>query len=190
MDKYKDLVADLEPYKQYLPMLKEYFTLSVEEKKVCEEMIKMLSCKTDEQVAQIMNHSRAALRTGGYTWQFDKAALKRFFDSLVTECEKQQKWTKAQWRQVAFKAAQQLEKQQEKLQEERQKVGRAVSVAGFAAERGATKARPTATDTKSRLHDFGEAARQLQNKATGITSGDIDKLQTILTGKRINDYTA
>lgn len=189
MEKYKDLVADLAPYKQYLPMLKQYFTTNVEERKVCDEMIEMLSCKTDEEVALIMSYSRGALRKGGYTWQFDKAALKRFFDSLVKECQKQQKWNTEQWMQVARNAAQALLHQQERTLQETKKLEYAISVAGFVAERGADKARLTAIDTKSRLRDFGAAARKLQEKSKDITDADIKKLEIILNGYRINDYT-
>lgn len=188
MELYKDLVVDLQPYHQYLPMLKQYFTTDVEEMRVRDEMIKLLSCKTDEQVAQNMIYSRGALRKGGYTWQFDKKALEKFFASLIAECQKQQKWTKQQWMQVAFNAARQLEQQQATLQHERDKVAHAVSVAGFAAEHGADKARITARDTKSRLRDFGAATRKLQQQSKAITDKDIEYLNAILNGQRRNDY--
>ena len=188
MEKYKDLVADLAPYKEYRQLLQEYFTMDVEEMQVRDEMIKLLACKTDEEVAKNMNYSRNALRKGGYTWQFDKGALKRFFDSLVTECQKQQKWTKQQWIQVAQNAAQALMQQEKRTHQEQQKLEYAISVAGYAAEHGADKARITARDTKSRLRDFGAATRKLQERSTGITNTDIKKLEAILNGTRKNDY--
>lgn len=188
MKQYKDLVADLAPYQQYLPMLKEYFTTNVEEMQVRDEMIKLLACKTDEQVAQNMYHSRNALRRGGYTWQFDKGALKKFFDSLVIECQKQQKWTKQQWILVAQNAARALMQQQERTHQEQQKLEHAIAVAGYVAERGADKARLTARDTKTRLRDFGTATRKLQNSSSGVTNIDIQKLEAILNGPRKTDY--
>lgn len=188
MKPYKDLVADLAPYRQYLPLLKEYFTTNIEEMQVRDEMIRLLACKTDEEVARIMSYSCGALRKGGYTWQFDKGALKRFFDSLVTECQKQQKWTIQQWMLVARNTARALMQQEKRTHQEQQKLEHAISVAGFAAEHGADKARITARDSKSRLRDFGAAARKLQEKSKGITDTDIKKLEAILNGPRKKDY--
>jgi len=190
MEKYKDLIVDLQEYQQYLPILQEYFTLDVKLMKIRDELIELLSCKTDEQVAQNMIHTRHVLRRDGYTWQFNKSALKKFFDAVIADAQNQQKWTKKEWMAVALKAAQMLAQQQDKLQQERRNVAMAVSVAGYAAERGADKARPTATDTKSRLRDFGEATRKLDRQQKAITTADIEKLNNILTGRRISDYTA
>lgn len=189
MEKYKDLVADLQEYQQYLSLLKQYFTLDVKQIKIRDELIKMLACKTDEEVARNMIHTRNVLGHDGYTWRFNKSALKKYFEAVIADAQKQQKWTKQQWISVAFNAARMLEQQQKKLEQERQNVAKAVSVAGYAAERGADKARPTATDTKSRLRDFGEAARKLERDSKAITTTDLEKLRIILNGRRVNDYT-
>ncbi len=189
MEQYKNLVADLQEYQQYLPLLKGYFTLDAAQMKIRDEMIKLLSCKTDAEVVQNMHYTTDAFRRGGYTWQFNKSALKRYFDAVIAEAQKQQNWTEKQWQNVALKAARMLEKQQENITQERRNVSEAVAIAGYAAERGADKARPTATDTKSRLRDFGAATRKLQTSSKAITATDIRKLHTILNGKRVNDYT-
>lgn len=189
MEKYKDLVADLQPYQQYLPVLQEYFTTDIKQMKIRDELIKLLSCKTDEQVAQNMMYTRDILGHTGYTWQFNKKALKQFFDSVIANAQKQQKWTKKQWIAIAFEMTRMMERQDAQIHQTQENVARAIEIAGYAAERGADKARPTATDTKTRLHDFGAATRKLGHKTAAITTDDIQNLQTILNGRRINDYT-
>ncbi|MCM1293966.1 MAG: hypothetical protein NC311_00175 [Muribaculaceae bacterium] len=189
MEKYKDLVADLQPYKQYLPVLQEFFTTDIEQMKIRDELIKLLSCETDEQVAQNIIYTRDTMCRGGYTWQFNKDALKQFFDMAIANAQKQQKWTKKQWIAIAIEMTRMMERQYAQIQQTRANVARAIEIAGYAAERGADKARPTATDTKTRLHDFGDATRKLGQKTDEITTADIQKLQTILNGKRRNDYT-
>lgn len=135
-----------------------------------------------------MSYTSRTLRKGGYTWQFDKSALKEYFDTVIAEAEKQKKWTKQQWIDIAIQASDMLALQQEALKSERKNVKDAVAIAGYAAERGAAKARPTATDTKARLRDFGTATRELQYRTNKIGSKDIEKLNTILHGERVNDY--
>ncbi len=131
MEKYKDLVADLKEYQQYLPLLKGYYTLIPEQMKIRDEMIKLLSCKTDAEVAQNMHYTTNGLRNDGYTWQFNKSALKEYFDAVIAEAQKQQKWTKKEWQAVALKAAGMLEQQQENIAQERRNVTEVVAFTGF-----------------------------------------------------------
>lgn len=189
MEQYKDLVVDLQPYQQYLPILQEYFTTDVEQMKIRDELIKLLSCKTNEEVAHNMVYTRDTLCNSGYTWQFNKNALKQFFDEVIATTQKQQKWTKKQWIAVAIEMTRLLERQQAQIQQTSANVVKAIEIAGFAAERGADKARITAADTKTRLRDFGAATRELGRRTKKISSDDIENLNTILNGKRQNGYT-